>query len=145
MASIFPFIQPQIFDPADYAAQDLPMYRDVEWDFVADKPIFVRGNPIFVNGLLAVMGWAWRALKQERFVNEIYTWNYGNELRMLFGQAWQPETKQSEAIRYIRECLFVLPYITDVTDVVTSFEGSTLTIECNVHTVYGSQRLEVTY
>ena len=143
MDSLFPFIQPQIFDPSDFIEQPLPMYTDVRWDFAQDKPVFLRGKPQFIAGRDAVLSWAWRALHQRRFINEIYTWNYGNELMTLVGQQWQQETKLAEAVRYVRECLLVLPYITEVANVIVSFDNGTIFISCSVHTVYGAQSLEV--
>jgi len=141
--SIFPFIQPQAYTEIPAAEEPLPLYRDIEWNFERNKPVFVRGEPVIVSGLSAVMSWAWRALHQERFVNEIYTWNYGNELLTMIGQQWLQETKLAEAVRYIRECLMVSPYIKGVNDIRASFEDGLVTIACRVVTVYGEQGLEV--
>lgn len=146
MDSIFPFIQPQVYTADDLpSATELPLYADVAWDFENGLPVFVRGEPVIVTGLNAVLSWAWRALKQERFVNEIYSWNYGNEIMTLIGQQWQQETKEAEAVRYIRECLTALPYITGVGDIKISFEGEggRLTIACSIQTVYGEATINV--
>lgn len=142
--SIFPFIQPQIYTSEDLPAEnELPLYADVAWDFESGKPVFVRGEPKIVTGLPAVMSWAWRALKQERFINEIYSWNYGNEIMSLIGQQWLQETKLAEAVRYIRECLMVSPYITGVKNVFAAFEDGLVTISCTVQTIYGEATLNV--
>ena len=146
MEGIFPFIQPRIYTADELAvAEELPPYVDVEWNFVSDMPVFVRGDARIVTGLPAVMSWAWRALHQERFLNEIYTWNYGNEIMIMMGKRWQPETKIAEAARYVRECLRVSPYITDVQEITAAFEKSILRIACTVVTMYGAQRLEASY
>ena len=140
MNSIFPFIQPQRYAQGSTA---LPMCRDVEWDFKKDCPAFVDGRPKYVNGLPAVVSWAYRALKTPRFTNEIYTWDYGNEAQRLVGTPWVPETKKAEAERYVRECLLQYPYITAVENVAVEFANGELTITLDMVTVYGSAKLEV--
>lgn len=137
----FPFVQPQVY--TEIEEQALPLYTDIRWDFFNDKPVFVRGEPVVTTGLQAVMSWAWRALKQERFLNEIYTWNYGNEIMTLIGQQWLRETKLAEAIRYIRECLMVSPYITGATDVAVVFDDGLVTLSCTIQTIYGEDTLNV--
>lgn len=141
MADIFPFVQPTLYSEE---AEELPIYRDVAWDFSQNRPICVRGEPKIVEGLPAVMSWAWRALHTERFLNEIYSWDYGNEVMSLVGGEWAPETKVAEASRYIEECLTQSPYITGIEKPVATFSGSTVTLSCKVLTVYGSDQLEVT-
>lgn len=141
MTDIFPFIQPALYSET---AAELPIYRDVEWDFQHNKPVCIRGEPRIVEGLPAVMSWAWRALHTERFLNEIYSWNYGNEVMSLVGGEWSPETKVAEASRYIEECLTQSPYVTGIEKPSATFEGSTATLFCRVCTVYGVDSLEVT-
>ena len=45
--------------------------------------------------------------------------------------------KESEAVRYIQDCLSINPYITDVRQISVDFGGSTLSIRCVVNTIYG--------
>ena len=143
--SIFPFVQPRVYTDADIPkTQALAVYRDVAWDFAANKPVFVRGEAVIVEGLPAVLSWAWRALHQERYVNELYTWGYGCELPTLVGEQWMSETKIAEAERYIREALAVSPYITGVTDVTAAFEEGTVTVAFVIQTIYGTSNMEVT-
>lgn len=74
---------------------------------------------------------------------EIYTWDYGNEIEGLIGQPYTDELKKAEAIRYVKECLLINPYITDVTDIVVDFKDSKITIQCRIVTVYGEVSLDV--
>ena len=141
MSSIFPFIQPQVY--VDTEDTELPLYYDVEWDFSLNKPVFQRGEPKITTGLPAVMSWAWRALNVERFLNEIYSWNYGNEVKHMVGEAWDPDVKISEAARYVRECLTVLPYIKNATNISAAFLDGTVSLSCTVETVYGDSNMEV--
>ena len=138
MASIFPFISPT---PA--AEEELPVYRDVDWDYIHNKPVFVSGDPLIVSGLPAIKSWAWRALYTERFLNEVYSWNYGNEMMRVIGSMWDPDVKISELSRYCRECLMASPYIIGVRDIVVTFADARVTMSCRIDTVYGTDQLEV--
>lgn len=143
MSDIYPFLQPDLY--ADQAESD-EVYRDVKWDFSADKPIFDgNGEPVIVSGLEAVMSWAWRALHTERFLHEIFSWSYGNEILALAGQQWIREVKEAEAIRYIRECVEQHPRVRGIENAVVNFSGGTLAVCCTVRTDYGKQDMEVSY
>lgn len=137
--SIFPIMQPEAFT----IETELPLYKETDWDFERNVPIYKNGSPSIVTGLRAVLVWAWKALHVQRYRYDIYTWDYGNEIESLIGQPYTDELKQAEAIRYVRECLLVNPYITDVTDIVTSFVDSKITIQCKIMTVYGEVSLDV--
>ena len=131
--SIFPAIQP----PQETAEAALPMCREVAWDYKNNAPVWRRGEPLIVTGKEAVKVWVFKALMTPRFKYEIYTWAYGSEFESLIGQAYTPELKQSECARYLRECLLINPYITNVTGIEADFQGSTLSVSCLVHTIYG--------
>lgn len=110
MSQLFPQ-----FTPSTAAqTQDLPLYRDVRMDYEAGRPVWESGNPVFVTGLEAVKGWAWRALATARYRYSHFSWSYGCELENLIGQPYQAETKKSEAERYVKEALLVSPYIREV-------------------------------
>lgn len=137
--SLFPIIQPQAIE----TAMDLPLYKEVKWDFERNAPVFKNGSPVIVTGKEAVLVWAWKALHTPRFRYEIYTWNYGCEIEELIGQPFTEELKRSEAARYVRECLLINPYITDVSDVKVSFANDTLSISCTIETIYGEVEIDV--
>ena len=134
MTDLFPIIQPE----AEPTVQEkLPLCREVAWDFARGIPIYAGGRPVEVTGLEAGTVWIWKALKTARFHHDIYTWDYGCEAESLIGKAFTAQVKESEAVRYVREALAPNPYITDVRQVDVSFQGTKLTISCQVSTIYG--------
>ena len=135
MSSIFPIISP----PADQGGQsrNLPLCKEVAWDFENDVPIFRGGEPVVVTEKEALKVWIWRALRTQRFRYEIYTWAYGSEFESLLGQAYSDSVKTAEAPRYLRECLLVNPYITSVKNIAVSFENAKLTVSGTAVTIYG--------
>lgn len=137
--SLFPMIQPQTV----VVDTELPLYKEVAWDYEKNIPIYKNGNPVMVEGKEAVTVWAWNALHTERFRYEIYTWDYGNETESLIGQNYSEELKQSEATRYVRECLMINPYITDVKNIAVNFTNGLLTITGTLVTIYGEADLNV--
>ena len=150
MASIFPFTNPATFEAETDTT--LPLYYDVEWDFAKvedvpayNAPLYYGGEPHIVSGLPAVKSWAWRALHTERFLNEVYSWNYGNEMMSVIGEMWDEGVKIAELSRYCRECLMASPYITAVRDISITFESKEARVymSCRVDTLYGTDSLEV--
>ena len=137
--NLFPIIENTTMSPT----ADLPLFREIAWNFEADQPVIYHGEPVEVTGLEAVRVWAWHALKTVRFRHEIYGWDYGCELETLIGQPFTQRVKQSEAIRYVREALLESPYITDVRSISVTFRETVLTIECTVQTVYGEVMISV--
>ncbi len=137
--NLFPSIQPEVVS----AGQELPLYREVSWDYEKNVPRYKNGNPAYVSGKDAVAVWAWKALHTPRFRYAIYSWNYGNEAESLIGQNYSAELKQSEAARYVRECLMTNPYIKDVTGVTINFADGLLTISGTIITLYGEAILDV--
>ena len=135
--SIFPMIQPAI----EAVAEPLPLYRETAWDYKEDCPIYRNGSPFIIEGKEAVAVWIWNALKTVRYCHEIYTWDYGNDLESLIGQPYTEELKRAEAVRYVRECLMINPYLTAVNDILVAFSDGTLIISCTVSTVYGEIRV----
>lgn len=131
--SIFPGVQPVLNVKVDA----LPMAREVKWDFIKDVPVLKNKQPVMVEGIEAVKVWAWNALYTIRYRYMIYPWEYGDEVELLIGQSYTEETKKAEAIRYVKECLLVSPYIKSVDNVTVSFKEDELTISCDIDTVYG--------
>lgn len=136
--SLFPMIQPQAL-PAQ--AENLPLCREIKWDFTRNIPVFRRGEPEEVEGGDAVLVWAWLALHTPRFRHEIFSWSYGNELESLIGQPYTGELKRAEAIRYVRETLLINPYIRSVDDITVVFTDGTLSIACAIDTIYGKREV----
>jgi hypothetical protein len=137
--NLFPIIQPQISD----TDTELKLYKEVKWDFENDIPLYLNGAPVIVSGKEAILVWAWKALHTPRYRKEIYTWDYGCEAESLIGQPFTEELKQSEAARYVRDCLLVNPYITGVSDILVSFANDVLSITCTIETIYGEVEINV--
>lgn len=139
MASIFPGVQPVL----TAAESELPMCREIKWDFIGDHPVLKNGRPVMVEGAEAVKTWIYNALLTVRYRHIIFPWSYGDEVEILIGQAYTEDTKKAEAIRYVRECLMVNPYITSVNDIRVAFKDTKLTISCKVKTIYGEVSVNV--
>lgn len=133
--SLFPSIQTTT--AAYTQTQALPMAEEVKWDFARNVPVFRDGRPLTVTGKEAVKVWIWKALHTRRFVHQIYSYNYGCDIYRLIGQTYTLQLKETEAARYIRECLLINKYITAVRNVDVSFADALLTISCTVDTIYG--------
>lgn len=129
-----------MIDPAaavEAGEQELPLYRETAWDFEQDVPVFRGGEPVVAEGREALKVWIWRALRTPRFKYEIYSWAFGSEFESLLGQAYSDTIKHAEAPRYLRECLLVNPYITQVRDISASFDAARLTVRGTAVTIYG--------
>lgn len=133
--SIFPMIDPA--PEASGQTQALPLCKEVAWDYEHDVPRFRGGEPVVVTGKEAVKVWIWKAIRTPRFRYEIYSWSYGSEFETLLGQAYSDSVKTAEAPRYLRECLLVNPYITEVKDIAVSFDAAKLTVQGTAVTIYG--------
>ena len=136
MNTLFPIFQSDVTAPAD-----LPVCREVAWDFERNRPLFRAGEPVMVQRAEAVLVWAWKALQTSRYRHLLYTWDYGNEVERLVGQPYSAETKRAEAQRYVEETLAPNPYITAVRDIAVDFQEDRLTIACTIDTIYGTASL----
>lgn len=139
MSGIFPMIQPE----AAAAPQRLPLCVEAAWDFEAGRPLFSGGKPLRVTGAEAVKVWIWKTLMTARTRYDVYSWDYGSEVESLIGQAYTVMVKQSEGARYVREALLINPYIRAVRQVDVTFQNDSLTIRCEVETIYGEVRVHV--
>lgn len=139
MRDLFPLIP----TPPEEKTAQLPLYRDIAMDYQNGTPIFSGGNPLIVEGVEAVKGWAFRMLQTARYRYAHFSWDIGSELDALVGQPYREDTKLSEAGRYIFDTLMVSPYITNVQVTRAAFQDATLTLEARVETVYGEVTLNV--
>ena len=108
-------------------AEGLPLAREPAWDFSANRPIWRGGEPVMVTGAEAVLVWAWNALNTRRWAHDVFSAGYGLGLEALVGRPYTQEVREAEVLRLIREAL-TSPYITDVQQIKTDFQGSTLTV-----------------
>ena len=139
MTDLFPIIQPEEVQEET----ELPLYREVKWEFEKGEPVFRGGEPVVAEGAEAIKTWVWKALVTERARYEIYSWNFGSEVESLIGQPYTDELKRAEAVRYVREALEINPYITEVTAASVDFDNGVLTIDVTVDTVYGEVQAHV--
>lgn len=138
---LFPFFPAAVRPPETDAAP--PLCTEMAWDFQTDSPILRGGEPARVAGAEAVRVWAWNALKTVRYRWEMFSFQYGCELKRLVGQPFAAETKRAEAARYIQEALLASPYITQVDVDGLELEGSRLTAAVTITTIYGEVHLDV--
>ena len=136
---IFPAIQPISVS----VETDLPLYQEIGWDFKNNVPIFKNGIPTMVTGQEAVKVWAYKALNTPRYAYEVYSWDYGNEMESLIGQAYTEDLKRSEIPRYVQECLLINPYITAVENIDMSLSGDKLSGSYEIRTIYGEETVNV--
>lgn len=141
MATLFPLID--VPEPQETATGDTSrLYREIKWDDQTNRPVWRGGNPVWVTGAAAVKSWILMTLYTVRQSKDIFSPGYGCDLANLVGQPFSDTVRQSEAVRLIRECLVINPYITDVQQVTCEFSGSTVSISCSVATVYGEVKIE---
>ena len=86
--------------------------------------------------------WAWNALHTLRFDHDVFSTDYGLDGYSLLGQAYSEEVRESEAIRIVKETLQINPYITNVSQVSVSFEGSVLHLSFKLTTIYGEVTID---
>lgn len=53
--SLFPLIN-RPDDGVIAAAANLPLYRETDWNFQTNEPVWRGGNPVMVTGARAVLG-----------------------------------------------------------------------------------------
>lgn len=132
--SIFPF-----FENTQETVQEMPLYKEVAWDYINNKPIIQDGDFKFVTGLEAVKSWIFRNIQIERYKHEIYTWNNGNELSTLIGKPFNALNK-AEAERIVRDSILINPYVIDVKMNDIKFVDGKITMEFEVRTIYGDYK-----
>lgn len=129
MDSIFPFIDQQPVEETTNQVDDLPTPHEYAFDFATGDFILQDGKFIVVEGLEAVKIWIYKALITQRYRYLAYSWDYGSELENLVGSEYSNLAVQSEAKRYIEECLSINPYINGIKNLKVNFAGDTLTVE----------------
>lgn len=134
IASYFPFITKE---EANRNLEEIPLYKEIAWDFEKDKMITKNGKLVIVEGNDAIKIWIYKTIKTERYKYLIYTWDYGCEINNLIGKGLPNALIKSEVARYIEEALLINPYITSIDDFELDFSDGILTINCTANTIYG--------
>lgn len=136
MSSVFPFTA-KIPELETQAADNLPVFKELAYDFEYNCLKRRGGKPYLVEKDEALQIWIYKALQSKRFIWPAYTHAYGTELENIIGYSNSKEIIDSEARRYITETLMVNPYIQELSDWSFTHEGARLTVEFEVTTVYG--------
>lgn len=136
--SLFPFFGDVNFEEN----KQVPLYKEIAWDYKKNSPIIENGEFKIVTGNEAIKTWCYKALQVNRYKNPIYSWDYASELENLIGQPYTKALAQSECIRYVEECLMINPYITGVSNIQSTFKDGLLSITCELNTIYGNTSLE---
>ena len=142
--SIFPFIDIEdIESNIESSLDELPMYYEVGWDYLKDKPLIKNNEFVIVEGKEAIKVWIYKAIKTVRYQYPVYSWDYGCEINSLIGQNYTKGITKSESERYIKEALLINPYITDIKIIDINFSNDILSVSIQVDTIYGEVRLNV--
>ncbi|EQK39831.1 hypothetical protein C672_3627 [[Clostridium] bifermentans ATCC 638] len=140
--SLFPFIGTESVE-IENKNNDLPPLKEIAIDFITGNPIVENKQFKVVEGIEALKVWIYRALKVERFVYDIYSWDFGSEMHTLRGKNYSQALTNEEVKRYAKEAILINPYINDVSVESISFEGSLLSISLKLDTVFGSSKFEI--
>ena len=138
--SLFPFVS-NIEE--NIVNNQLPMYKEVAWDFDKDIPVIENGELRIIEGNEAIKVWVYKALLIQRYQYLIYSWDYGSELMDLIGKAYTPSLTKSEAKRYIKEALEINPYISEVNISEIDFKDSILSADIKILTIYGESEVKI--
>ncbi|WP_234703494.1 DUF2634 domain-containing protein, partial [Clostridioides difficile] len=141
-STIFPFIGV----PEDYIlpkTEELPIFREVAWDFEKDEPILEKGDFKIIEKKEALKVWIYKCIKTNRYEHEIYSLEYGTELSELIGQKYTKGLTESEASRFIKEALLINPYILEVSVRSANFNRDILSANVKVSTIYGEVEINV--
>ncbi|HBG4931398.1 TPA: DUF2634 domain-containing protein [Clostridioides difficile] len=142
MSTIFPFIGV----PEDYIlpkTEELPIFREVAWDFEKDEPILEKGDFKIIEKKEALKVWIYKCIKTNRYEHKIYSLEYGTELSELIGQKYTKGLTESEASRFIKEALLINPYILEVNVKSANFNRDILSANVKVSTIYGEVEINV--
>ena len=124
--SLFPFEDDLTVDELE---EELPQFVD----YAYINGVFTR-----LTENEAIKVWAKRALLTRRYGFDAYSWDYGSELEDLIGDSTNTQQfAESQVVTYIEECLLISPYITAVVDMNVEIDGSKLTADFTLETVYG--------
>ncbi|MCE0617939.1 DUF2634 domain-containing protein, partial [Clostridioides difficile] len=132
--------------PEDYIlpkTEELPIFREVAWDFEKDEPILEKGDFKIIEKKEALKVWIYKCIKTNRYEHEIYSLEYGTELSELIGQKYTKGLTESEASRFIKEALLINPYILEVNVKSANFNRDILSANVKVSTIYGEVEINV--
>ena len=112
-------------------------YFEYDFDFETGE---LTGKKVTGNDAIKV--WIYKALKTKRYLHEIYSWDFGQELEDLIGSAYDKGYINSEVIRIVTETLLINNKIKRCYDFEIEFSNDVLIITFNVETIYGTERVD---
>lgn len=131
--SIFPFIsQDEVVETTE-----LPIYKEYAYDFEENKLKTTNGQTYLVEKNEAIKIWIYKSIKSERFRYLAYSEVYGCEVDTLIGKV-RNDILYSEIKRFIIEALMINPYIEELNNFVFSNIKSTVFVNFECTTVYGT-------
>lgn len=114
------------------------VYKEYDFDF--DKGV-LTGK--VVEGKEAVKVWIYKVLMTKRYIHDIYSWDYGQDLEELIGQGYDKGFIDSEVERRIKDCLSVNAKIESCTDFNISLVNDKLNVSFTANTVFGEVNVNV--
>lgn len=132
---IFPF-EDEEAELNDEEEEYLPRERGI--DFATGQL-----NGKIVEGVDAVLVWAWMALHTPRFRHYIYSWDYGQEFDTLIGKGYPDAYIKAELQRMVEECLTVNPYIEGIDNFGYKKEGDKVIISFQILTDFGEKGVQM--
>lgn len=139
MSSNFAFIPTTLTDITELRTNiNLPVFKELAFDFDTKQLKTKGGKYYYVEKNEALKIWIWKTLFTSRFAYLAYSTNYGNEIYTLIGRYLNKELLYSELRRMIEEALLCNPYILSLSDFDITQEGSKVTCNYSVNTIYGN-------
>lgn len=126
-------------DPTTSTGSELEIFKEIAIDFETGEPIIESGEIVVLEGKEALKVWIWKVLKIERNRYEIYSENYGNDLKENIGKIYDETTRRAIIQNEIIECLMVNPYITSINDFTVELDEERRhpVFNFTVSTIYG--------
>ncbi|EQK42780.1 hypothetical protein C672_1724 [[Clostridium] bifermentans ATCC 638] len=140
MSDLFPFISPASVENV-VTKKELPLYKEIAWDYENNKPVIENGDFKIVEGNEAIKIWIYKALLTPRYLYKIYSWDYGCELRELIGKGYSKGLTKEEAKRYVKEALLINEYILEVDVKEVILNSDVLKVNMNIKTIYGESEV----
>jgi hypothetical protein len=137
---MLPEISKLQFETEDVIEEN-PVLKSYKWNFESGDFELIDGRLVEVEGLDYIKVWIEKILRTRKDL-EIYT-TYGSGHQDLIGTVYDRDFVQSEITRIIREALSTNDAIEEVGEATVEFEGSMLTINFKVNTIYGSMEVSV--
>lgn len=134
---IFPIDENELEN--EYLDDEDQEVKEYEIDFVTGQ---LTGR--VVEGLKAILMWAWMALQTTRYRYYIYSWDYGQEIEEYIGKGYTDEHLSLEMLRILEECLMVNEHITEIQNYeFYRNEKGEVMISFSIITDYGEEKINV--